>query len=186
MIEAGIGEILLVVVAGRGKAEDADVPVEVARVPTKNERGEGRVTLGELGVADVDLERPDCPAARTGQGGKPDADIDIHGDNAWNDGNGVGPPQDLPRGHIGQRHERRGIVLINVERDAAVEDRRVSAAVVMIGVPAKVEPGLRGNDSSKNIGIALDPRARAEFGGANFPQAAKGKDRRKTITTQLR
>ena len=69
MIEARIGEILFVVLAGRGKAEDTDVPVEVARVPTKNERGEGGVTLGKLGVADIELERPDGPAARTGEGG---------------------------------------------------------------------------------------------------------------------
>ncbi len=84
------------------------------------------------------------------------------------DGNGVGAAQDLPRGHIAQRHERCRIVLINVERDAAVEDRRVSAAVVMIGVAAKVEPRLRGNDSSKNIGIALDPRAGAVLSRSNL------------------
>ena len=163
-----------VVFAGRGEAEDADVPVEIACVPAKDNRSESRVALGELGVADVEVERADGPAARTGEGWKSDADVDIHGDRARHDGDGVGPPQDLPRRHVAQRKERGRVVLIHVERDAPVEDRRVNAAVVMIGVTAKIEPGLRRQDPAENIGIALDPRAHAVFSGANLPHAAKG------------
>ena len=86
------------VVAGRRKAEHADVPVEVAGIPAKHERSEGGIAKRKLGVAGFEVEGPESPQAeRPGELRNADANIDIHGDHARHDGDGIGARQDLPR-----------------------------------------------------------------------------------------
>jgi hypothetical protein len=97
MIEAGIGKIVLAVLAGRGEAEHGEVPVEVAFVPTEHERSEGGVALGELMVDGGDcegryVEGPKTAGTGKGHPGKRGADIDIHLQDALRERDGVGAP----------------------------------------------------------------------------------------------
>lgn len=138
-----------VVLAGRSEAEHADVPVEIPGVPAEDEWSERRVALGELGIADVEIERSECVSARPGERGGLNADVYVHGDRARHDRDGVGAAKNLPRRHVVQCKQRRGIILIDADGDAPVEDRRVGAAVVMIDVGARIPARLRGKHSPK-------------------------------------
>lgn len=51
MVQARVGELRLVVIARGCEAEDADIPVEIAGIPTNNGRGEGRVNNFEARAA---------------------------------------------------------------------------------------------------------------------------------------
>jgi Ni,Fe-hydrogenase III small subunit len=75
------------------------------------------------------------------------------------------PPKDLPRRHISERQDVGEIFLVDSELDISVEDRGADLAVVVIGVVAHVEAGLRRQDAAENIGVALHPGASAIFGG---------------------
>src|SRR6478736_10318489 len=101
MMEAGIGDIVLAVLAGRGKAEQREVPVKVAFVPAEHQRSEGGVALGKLVVGGRDrqgryVEGPEITRTGKGQPGDRGADIDIHLHDAWRHGDGVGASQNLP------------------------------------------------------------------------------------------
>jgi len=76
--------------------------------------------------------------------------------------------ENLPRGYVAQREERCRVILIDIEGDAAVENGRVCAAIVMIDVGAGVPARLRGNDTAENVGVAFDPWTGAVLGGSNL------------------
>ena len=97
-----------------------------------------------------------------------EADVDVHGDGRGHDGHRVGAAENLPRGYVAQREERCRVILIDIEGDAAVENGRVCAAIVMIDVGAGVPARLRGNDTAENVGVALDPWTGAVLGGSNL------------------
>src|SRR6185437_5831222 len=82
MVQARVSELPRAVVAGWRKAEHADIPMEVAGIPADDERREGRVAEGKIGVAGPEVERPEGPQAeRAGELRDADADIDVHGDD---------------------------------------------------------------------------------------------------------
>ena len=166
MVQAGVGELTRAVVAGWGKAEHADVPMEIAGVPSEHERRERGVAGREIGVAGLEVEGSEGPEAeRAGDLGNADANIDIHGNHARNHRDGVSSTENLPGRHVSERGDRGGVVLLDAELGETVEDGPVGVALIVIGVGAEIEARHGGNDAAKNVGVALDPGTGTELGG---------------------
>jgi hypothetical protein len=94
------------------------------------------------------------------------------------------PPKDLPRRHISERQDVGEIFLVDSELDISVEDRGADLAVVVIGVVAHVEAGLRRQDAAENIGVALHPGASAIFGGVRSASPHRRDESRRKRETQ--
>jgi len=78
--------------------------VEISGVPAKHKRREGCVAWSKIGPAGFEVEGSDRhKTERTRYRRKPDADIDIHGDHAWNHGDRISPAEDLPRRDVSER-----------------------------------------------------------------------------------
>jgi hypothetical protein len=141
--------------------------MEVAGVPAKDEGSEGGIAGREIGVAGFEVERPEGPRAeRPGELRNTNANIDIHGDHAWNHRDGIGAAENLPRRHISERGDGRGVVLLHADLSEAVEDGPLGVAVIVVGVRAEIEARNRGENAAEDVGVAFHPGTGAELGGA--------------------
>lgn len=74
------------------------------------------------------------------------------------------------------------IVLLHADLGKAVENRRIDAPFVMIGIGAEIESRHGRDNAAENVGVALDPRAGAELRGLGWRQRDGGEgesDRRR-------
>jgi len=141
--------------------------MEVASVPAEEQRNEAQIAGRKICVAGLNIERIEAPAARSGESGQADSGIHVSRHHGGRNAKGVGAAENLPRRDIGYRADCRGEILVDAKLDEAIEDRALRARLIMIDVVAEIKAWLCREYARVNVGETLDPRVRAELGGAS-------------------